>query len=202
MGRRAGLSADDTRRLLLDAAADVFAVKGYDGAGVAEIARAAGLTSGAIYAHYASKAELFAATLQAHGRSHRSELIGSGGEQHITDFARAVGAGIDRREQRQAALFVEAIVAAKRNPDVADLVVSALVDGESQFADAAKAGIHAGVVAADVNAQALARFLTMVGLGSALTATLALPSPDHDDWERLIDRFTNAVRATPGDEPR
>ena len=49
---------DPTRVRLLDAAAAVFAEKGYDGAGVQEIARRAGLTTGAIYGRFSGKAEL------------------------------------------------------------------------------------------------------------------------------------------------
>ena len=47
-----GSRPDDTTARLLTAAAEVFAEKGYDGAGVAEIARRAGLTTGAIYSRY------------------------------------------------------------------------------------------------------------------------------------------------------
>ena len=51
-------TSDATRDRLLDAAAAVFAEKGYDGAGVPEIARRAGLTTGAIYSRFTGKAEL------------------------------------------------------------------------------------------------------------------------------------------------
>src|SRR4051794_26346167 len=55
---------DDTTTRLLIAAAEVFAEKGYDGAGVAEIARRAGLTTGAIYSRYSGKAELLAEAIR------------------------------------------------------------------------------------------------------------------------------------------
>lgn len=194
MGRRAGVTADETREKLLEAAADVFSRQGYDRAGVAEIARAAGLSTGAIYAHYASKAELFAATLEAYGRTHYKALIGTGAVRDVTEFLEVAGSSIDRRERRQAELFVEAIVAAKRNPEVAELVGSYLLEGESMMGDAVKSGLHAGVVDADISEQALSRFITMIGLGSALTAALDLPAPDHDDWSRLIERLTAALR--------
>ncbi|MGB2850811.1 MAG: helix-turn-helix domain-containing protein [Solirubrobacterales bacterium] len=53
----AGLS---TRARLLDAAMELFAERGYDGASVGEIERAAGLAprSGALYHHFSGKAEL------------------------------------------------------------------------------------------------------------------------------------------------
>jgi AcrR family transcriptional regulator len=50
-----------TRNLLLDAAKEVFALKGFEGASLDEIAEAAGYTRGAIYKHFGSKEELFLA---------------------------------------------------------------------------------------------------------------------------------------------
>ena len=50
--------AETTRDRLVAAAIEVFVAQGYDGARVQDIARAAGLTTGAIYANYRGKAEL------------------------------------------------------------------------------------------------------------------------------------------------
>lgn len=57
--------ADSTRQRLLDAATAVFLENGYDKTRVAEIARRAGLTTGAIYGNFDSKAELLTAALAA-----------------------------------------------------------------------------------------------------------------------------------------
>ena len=54
-----------TRDLLLDAAEEVFAKKGFEGASLEEIADAAGYTRGAIYKHFGGKEELF---LEANAR--------------------------------------------------------------------------------------------------------------------------------------
>jgi AcrR family transcriptional regulator len=56
--------APDTRTRLLDAAAKVFAERGYQAASVDEIAAAAGLSKGAVYWNFASKDELFHALLE------------------------------------------------------------------------------------------------------------------------------------------
>jgi AcrR family transcriptional regulator len=48
-----------TRDLLLDAAEEVFAKRGFEGASLEEIAETAGYTRGAIYKHFGSKEELF-----------------------------------------------------------------------------------------------------------------------------------------------
>ena len=65
MGRIAGVTAAETRERLLRAAADVFARRGYDGTRVADIAVAADVSSGALYAHFGSKAELLVAALRS-----------------------------------------------------------------------------------------------------------------------------------------
>lgn len=52
-----------TRRRLLDAAADVFARRGFHGASVEEIAAQAAFTQGALYANFAGKEELFLAVI-------------------------------------------------------------------------------------------------------------------------------------------
>ncbi len=54
-----------TRRALLDAAADLFAARGIEGASVDAIAEAAGRTSGAVYDHFGGKEGLLFALLEA-----------------------------------------------------------------------------------------------------------------------------------------
>ncbi len=57
---------DGLTHRLLHAAAEVFAEKGYERAGVAEIARRAGVTTGAIYSRYGGKAELLLEAVDHH----------------------------------------------------------------------------------------------------------------------------------------
>ena len=52
------------RRLLLDAARDVFRDLGYAGASLDEIADRAGFSKGAVYSHFRSKADLFLSLLE------------------------------------------------------------------------------------------------------------------------------------------
>lgn len=52
--------AEENRAALVQAASKLFREKGIDGVGVAEISKAAGLTHGALYAHFQSKEELAA----------------------------------------------------------------------------------------------------------------------------------------------
>lgn len=56
---------DSTRQRLLQAATEVFLEKGFEGTRVAEVARRAGLTTGAIYGNFDNKAALLTAALAA-----------------------------------------------------------------------------------------------------------------------------------------
>jgi TetR/AcrR family transcriptional repressor of nem operon len=56
--------AAENRTALVRAASRLFKEKGIDGVGVAEISKEAGLTHGALYAHFSSKDELAAAALE------------------------------------------------------------------------------------------------------------------------------------------
>src|SRR3954449_3803072 len=109
MGRTAGATAAGTRERLLRCAADVFAARGYEGTRVADIAAAAGLSNGALYAHFRSRAELLVDALRAHGRRLLADL-------HAADPARSVsellllltGRSLRRRREPDDELLVEA----------------------------------------------------------------------------------------------
>lgn len=65
MPRSNAAAAEETRRRLLTAAARGFRTNGYGGLGVDAVAKDAGVTSGAFYAHFGSKADAFRLTLRA-----------------------------------------------------------------------------------------------------------------------------------------
>ena len=59
---------EHTRSVLLDAAEEVFAEKGFAPATLDDIARAAGYTKGAIYKHFTTKEDLFLAVSDRYWR--------------------------------------------------------------------------------------------------------------------------------------
>lgn len=187
MGRIAGVSADETRGRVLASAASLFAASGYDGGSIADIARDAGVTSGAIYAHYPSKAELFVAALQRHGSDQVERLLAfdAAGDDTIKVIADR-GQSLIRRRHPEGALLVEAIVAAQRHPEVATLLAERFSNRESQLAELLDVGKRAGVVDATIPTSAVSRFLVMLSLGSLLVAALDLPEVDEEDWTEVI----------------
>lgn len=119
--RRRGMEA--TREALLDAAAQLFAEKGYEGTGVSEIARLAGYTKGALYANFASKEQLFRALIERESlRSSESldSLI------HGPGLDSTEGGSMDNggASQRDVLLWLEVNLYAIRHPEARDEVLA------------------------------------------------------------------------------
>ena len=69
---RRRLPAEERRRAILESAQDVFAVSGYHGSSIDEIAQAAGISKALIYEHFPSKKDLHVSLLEMHVQ----ELLG------------------------------------------------------------------------------------------------------------------------------
>jgi len=72
------------RETLVDAAGRLFRVRGVDGVGVAEVAKEAGLTHGALYAHFPSKEMLAAEALKSGMQKSLSDVKASAGDAQPT----------------------------------------------------------------------------------------------------------------------
>jgi TetR/AcrR family acrAB operon transcriptional repressor len=80
--RRTKEDAEQTRQDLLDAALTIFSKKGYTATRLEDIAQVAGVTRGAIYHHFGSKADLFIALMDEAatvGNSAIDRAVGEGG---------------------------------------------------------------------------------------------------------------------------
>jgi AcrR family transcriptional regulator len=194
MGRVAGLTAEATRQRVLDAAAAVFAEQGYEGARVAQIAKAAGLSVGAIYNHWESKAELLAAVVERHSAEELTQLLASEQPATVLDIVAARGRQLDDGPPA-APLLAEVILAARRDPEVGRVLRREVLQQEAVLTDLVRFGQSAGEVVDDVDPDAVARFCLMLGLGSLLVRAMDLPSTDHAAWAAFIDRLTDGFRA-------
>jgi len=189
MGRIAGVTAEETRERLVAAAARVLADQGYGGARVGVIAREAGLTTGAIYAHFRSKDELLAEATEGRGGAgaELGDLLTAAGLD-VVDVLRSLA----RRLGRPAApgdgsLLVETAVAAKRDQAVAERL-RADVGAREQ----ALAGLLGGAGAV-LPAPALARMALTLALGSLLVRALDLDPVDEEQWALVADRLVDAL---------
>src|SRR5258706_6888685 len=129
---------DQTRTKLIDAAAQVFAEKGYDRAGVEEISRRAGLTTGAIYGRFAGKAELLQAAIDSRTTDELDELFSSPAfAGRATDILKIVGAHLvtPTPDDDEGGLLLEAFIAARRDAEVRESLQKLLEERSGVLAD-------------------------------------------------------------------
>ena len=195
MGRIAGVSAEETRDRLRDAAARVFAEQGYEGARVSVIAREAGLTTGAIYAHYRSKAELLADALRAKGPDEVNELLSGTSTATVTDLLHRIGTQMveRRRPAGSPSLLVEAVLASRRDPEVMRLLTEGVDTREAVLAGLIRAAQNAGSLDPTLPPAALARLCLTLMMGALVVDALDLSPPAADDWSFVIRRLIGAV---------
>lgn len=133
---------EHTRSLLLDAAEDVFAEKGFAPATLDDIAYAAGYTKGAIYKHFVTKEELFLAVSDRYWRRYfdnfaevmaMSKQVGPRERDEIALRWRQLSRD---RGAEHAALGHEFMLYLLRNPDARERVAdkrSAVVEALAKF---------------------------------------------------------------------
>lgn len=194
MGRIAGVSPTETRERLINAAAVVFESKGYAGATVAEIAREAGVTTGAIYAHYSGKAELLVDAIRENGERATASLFDSGTVSGASATLEVLADRLLSRDGSESKLLMEALLAARRDPEVNTVIGGALADNVEFMRALLDAGQKCGDLTTEVDTGAAAHFMLMVGLGSMLMNDLGLPTINESDWSifmrRMIGAFT------------
>lgn len=190
---------------LLDAAAAVFAERGYDRAGVAEIARRAGVTTGAIYSRYAGKAELLVAALDAHTTDELDSLFT---DHHFRGRAEDVlaiaGSHLVQRAcdgDRDSALLTEAFIAARRDPAVAELIRSRVVERRDRLRAVIEAAKASGGISPELDTDVLVTFCHALGFGFLLLDAVEVPLPAPGPWEQLIAHLISALAVPPTAEP-
>ncbi|WP_336204163.1 TetR/AcrR family transcriptional regulator [Nonomuraea sp. LPB2021202275-12-8] len=192
MGRIAGVTAAETRERLLRAAADAFAARGYDGTRVADIASAAGVSNGALYSHFGSKADLLVAALRTHGRRLLADLFATDHDQPITDLLLFIGRRLPRRRDPCGYLIVEALVAARRDEDVAGPMRDYVGERADWIAEVVRLGQADGELDPAVSPNALVHFCLLLAMGSALV-TPDLHAVDDGEWSALLTRLVTGL---------
>ena len=185
-----------TRALLLDAAEEVFAEKGFTPASLDDIARAAGYTKGAIYKHFATKEDLFLAVSDRYWRRYFDNFA------EVLSAATEVGApeldaiaqrwrqlSIDRGAEH-AALGHEFTLYLLRNPDARERVAakrSEVVDELAKFIVGGIDRIGGSLLIAPVTfAQVLVATSDSVVLGSQLD--------DVDLYRPIVQMYISAIK--------
>ncbi|MBX3486261.1 TetR/AcrR family transcriptional regulator [Phenylobacterium sp.] len=194
MGRVKGLTPQDTRRRVVDGAADAFAELGVEAARVADIARAAGLSAGALYNHFDSKAELVAAVIEDRACEDMRRKFQAAPTRDVLALLLARGKELATVEQPAAPLMIGAIAAA-RDPEIKRVLSGQVAGTETELVDMIAAAQQGGHIAGDIDARAAARFMYVVLLGAYAARLMDLPDLEPGAWDHVMTKVFTGLNA-------
>lgn len=186
---------DEVRRRILDAAAEVFARRGYEAARLEEIAHTAGFTKGAVYSNFAGKHALLAELIDQHARTQLavgSIEVGAQGRPEAApeNIAEVFARGIVE-QGTWGRLIVEIAQQAAHDPEVRQAYVGVRRALRDELATAIADGCARHGIELTVPAGQLALTLQALRMGLALENGT---DPDEVDRDAVAAVFAATLR--------
>lgn len=184
-----------TRSLLLDAAEDVFAEKGFTVATLDDIAFVAGYTKGAIYKHFGTKEELFLAVSDRYWRRYFdnfAEVMSAArqvGERELDEIAERWRQLSHDRGARHAALGHEFTLYLLRNPEARDRVAAK----RSEVVEALGEFIVQGVVKLGGSLRIPPLTFAQVLIATSDSVVLGSQLDDIDLFRPIVEMYISAI---------
>lgn len=176
----------DTRAAILAAATDNFSTNGYEGTGVAEICRQAGVSKGAFYYHFESKEAVFLELLNTWlAELERSLAIVAKDAENIPEsLLRMAGMmqGVFQADRKRIAIFLELWTQASRNEQVRLATVAPYHKYQDILANLIKRGTAEGTLE---SIDPVSASQVMISLASGLFLQ-ALLDPEGADWGKVL----------------
>ena len=194
--------------LLIKTAAEVFAERGYAGAGVAEIARRAGVTTGAIYSRYSGKSELLLEALKRSFVLHLGDAIASAlsSENRAENFdqddvgIRSIGLLANDEWKDHDALFLEAVVASRRDEEIATMLSQRLETAGTFLAKRIDTQKANGPVDSSFDTDALKTYALAMRMGFSVLRSLNYEMPDPDEWQTVLNQTQRSILKSAGEK--
>ncbi len=174
------------RQQLIDAALHQFAEKGYDGASIRDIARAAGVTEALLYHYFRNKEHLFEEVLKA--RSFAPVLrrvLDEAGEAHPAEVLQRVLSEFLDMMYDNAAMARMFIVEFIRHPVCHKYFRAMVEDNTANLTRYIQQQQQRGIFRVDVDAESVAGML----LGTAFSLFFAWGDAPERQWRERRERF-------------
>jgi AcrR family transcriptional regulator len=181
-----------TRERLLAAAVEVFVDQGYEGARLQDIARTAGLTTGAVYANFRDKEALLFAAIGARVGVEMDALLVEAIGRNPRAMLEMLGDQLVQ-PRRQPPLLIDAIAAARRDDELATALRERMATREQALVEVVERGKSDGTIDPALDSGAFARFGLTLAMGALVMRTLQVDAPPEGAWHELISRLLDAV---------
>ena len=180
--------SEETSQSILDAAAQLFAEKGYDATGVAEICSRAGVSKGAFYYHFRSKQAVFLAVVARWLQALEISLdAGALAGRTVVERLLAMSHAFQRimaSQSEQMALILEFWTQASRDETVRDAVIAPYHRFQAFFEILIEEGIRAGDIR-PVDPTTGSQVLLSMASGLFFQGLL---DPHGSDWDDIAER--------------
>lgn len=185
-----GRDGDPLRERLLDAAASVFARKGYAGTRILDVVSEAGLSTGAVYGRFESKSDLLREAVCSRTTRAPGDL------DHGTKVADLLVRAALRSDPLSdtEAMQLEAFVTARREAEVAQALREATETFGTRSGPLLDTARRDGTLSKDIEADAFLYFIRTFRLGLMLQRAAGLQAP-AEGWKQLIERMVAAFGA-------
>lgn len=184
---------DPLRERLLDAARRVFARQGYEGTRIGDIVRESGLSTGAVYGRFRSKNDLLREAVVGHARfAPRLDDV-----ERVADLIVRGAVWSDAPLTLDEAVRLEAHVAARREPEVAQALQDAHDQWRNSVEPLVQLALVDGTVTSDVDPESVLAFVRTMSIGLLVQRAAGTKAPDPAGWDDLMHR----VVASLGDHP-
>lgn len=190
-----------TRARLIDAAARVFSRRGFQAAGVEEIAEEAGYSHGAVYSNFDGKADLFLAVFEDYMAERVRELAetqaGLADDAPLEVRARALAdQWMDRlaRDRESFVLHMEFIAHADRDPELAKRFgtrSAAMREAVSRYIVQYQQEVGEELT---MPADDLALVLRALGIGLAIESLVSPDAVRHDVYGDFVELLVSRMR--------
>jgi TetR/AcrR family transcriptional repressor of mexJK operon len=187
----AALTAEK-RRSILNSARDAFAEHGYEGASMAAITQAAGVSKSTVYHHYRSKAELFGAFVERECARMLAQHFDNGqmSSGNTAQTLRAIGIGMVELITSPVCLMIDRVVTSEAEafPELAEsFYASGPQQAITHLADWLKAKTKAGDLAVQDAEFAADQFFTLVQTSIYYRCRLRLGHPSPQQTAHVVD---------------
>ncbi|MDQ1397154.1 MAG: hypothetical protein QOG64_2413 [Acidimicrobiaceae bacterium] len=178
----------NSRAALLAAALEEFTDKGYEAATVAGIAGRAGVTTGALYAHFRGKLDLLVQSVGLRSFDNLVKDAYAGAARWAPDQIGVLfGRDMARPTPRESLLLLDVIVLARRDAKLAARFRRLLTAKIADLAAATDEGRAAGVITPDLGSEDLSRLVVLLAFGKMALAALDAELPSEGAFMTFAD---------------
>jgi len=192
---RVDRQGSNARETLIEAAIEEFSCNGYAATTLAAIARRAGVTTGAVYAHFDGKLDLLLEALGLRTAAKFTNLAIDAAKVPAGQFTDALAQGLVAASLgRRALILLDVIAVARRDADAAKALKKMVAVRQEAFERMTQAGVDSGFIDPRLPHDELARLISGLAFGMLVQRALGEPTASAATVSQLAEQL---LRPTP-----